>query len=89
MWIGIIAMKTERTQVHFLSEVFAAVASSDLKVHIISPTHSSMSESQNFPVKPEVQLHVNESIPLIHVPLLQLLGFESHLLMSESQFLPV
>ena len=31
-WVGIIAMKTERMQVHFWSDVFAAVASSDRKV---------------------------------------------------------
>ena len=76
-------MKTERTQVHFLSDVFAAVASQDLKVAIISPTHSSMSESQNFPVKPEVQLHVNESIPSMHVPLLQLCDGQSSILCSQ------
>ena len=33
-WVGIIAIKTERTQIHFLSDVFAAVASSDRKVPI-------------------------------------------------------
>ena len=31
-WVGIIALKTERTQVHFWSDVFAAVASSDRKI---------------------------------------------------------
>ena len=31
-WVGIIAMKTERTQIHFLSDVLVAVASLDLKV---------------------------------------------------------
>ena len=30
-WIGIIAIKTERTQIHFLSDVLVAVASLDLK----------------------------------------------------------
>ena len=33
-WVGIIAIKTERTQIHFWSDVFAAVASSDRKVPI-------------------------------------------------------
>ena len=31
-WVGIIAIKTERTQIHFLSDVLVAVASLDLKV---------------------------------------------------------
>ena len=31
-WVGIIAIKTERTQIHFLSDVLIAVASLDLKV---------------------------------------------------------
>ena len=31
-WVGIIAIKTERTQIHFLSDVLFAVASLDLKV---------------------------------------------------------
>ena len=31
-WVGIIAIKTERTQIHFLSNVFIAVASLNLKV---------------------------------------------------------
>ena len=30
--VGIIALKTERTQIHFLSDVLVAVASLDLKV---------------------------------------------------------
>ena len=34
-WVGIIAIKTERTQIHFLSDVLIAVASLDLKVPII------------------------------------------------------
>ena len=33
-WVGIIAIKTERTQIHFWSDVFASVASSDRKVPI-------------------------------------------------------
>ena len=33
--VGIIAIKTERTQIHFLSDVLVAVASLDLKVPII------------------------------------------------------
>ena len=31
-WVGIIAIKTERTQIHFLSDVLIAVASLNLKV---------------------------------------------------------
>ena len=31
-WVGIIAIKTERTQIHFLSDVLVAVASLNLKV---------------------------------------------------------
>ena len=31
-WVGIIAIKTERTQIHFLSDVLIAVKSLDLKV---------------------------------------------------------
>ena len=31
-WIAIIAIKTERTQIHFLSDVFVAAASLDLKI---------------------------------------------------------
>ena len=31
-WVGIIVIKTERTQIYFLSDVFVAVASLDLKV---------------------------------------------------------
>ena len=34
-WLGIIAIKTERTQIHFLSDVLVAVASLDLKVLIV------------------------------------------------------
>ena len=34
-WSGIIAKKTERTQIHFLSDVLVAVASLDLKVLIV------------------------------------------------------
>ena len=31
-WVGIIAIKTERTQIHFLRDVLVVVASLDLKV---------------------------------------------------------
>ena len=31
-WVGIIAIKTKRTQIQFLSDVFVAVASLGLKV---------------------------------------------------------
>ena len=31
-WVGIIAIKTERTQIHFLNDVFLAVRSLDLKL---------------------------------------------------------
>ena len=34
---SIVAMKAKRTQIHFLSYVFAAVSSSDLKAHNFSP----------------------------------------------------
>ena len=34
-WVAIIVMKTERRQIHFLSDVFAAIASLDLTVPII------------------------------------------------------
>ena len=33
-WVGIIPIKTERTQIHFLPDVLVAVASLDLKVPI-------------------------------------------------------
>ena len=33
-WVGIVAIKTETTQIHFWSDVFAAFASSDRKVPI-------------------------------------------------------
>ena len=33
-WVGIITIRTERRQIHFLSDVLVAVASLDLKVHI-------------------------------------------------------
>ena len=33
-WVGTIAKKTERTQIHFLSDVLIAVASLGLKVPI-------------------------------------------------------
>ena len=35
-WIAIIAIKTERSQIHFLSDVFVAAASLDLKMPIFS-----------------------------------------------------
>ena len=31
-WVGIIAIKTERTEIHFLSDVLIKAASLDLKV---------------------------------------------------------
>ena len=34
-WVGIIAIKTERTQIHFLSDVLVTVTSLDLKVPIM------------------------------------------------------
>ena len=36
-WVWIIAIKTEKTQIHFLSDVLVAVAPLDLKVPIVSP----------------------------------------------------
>ena len=35
-WIGVIAIKIERTPIHFLSDVFVAAASMDLKVPILA-----------------------------------------------------
>ena len=35
-WVGIIAVKTKRTQIYFLSDVLVAVASLDLKVPIVN-----------------------------------------------------
>ena len=35
-WVVIITIKTERTQIHFLSDVFVAVASLDLKLPVVS-----------------------------------------------------
>ena len=51
-WVGIIAIKTERTQIHFLSDVLVAVASLDLKVPILvgklsNRRHSTASFSEN------------------------------------------
>ena len=34
-WVGIIAIKTERTQIHFLSDVLVTITSLDLKVPIM------------------------------------------------------
>ena len=31
-WVGIIAVKTDRMQIHFLSDILFAVASLDLKI---------------------------------------------------------
>ena len=42
-WVGIIAIKTERTQIHFLSDLLIAVALLNLKVSIISIMLSSVS----------------------------------------------
>ena len=38
-WVGIIAIKTERTQIHFLSDVLVAVASLDLRVPTAAHLH--------------------------------------------------
>ena len=38
-WAGIIGIKTEKTQIHFLSDVLVAVASLDLKVPIVVFNH--------------------------------------------------
>ena len=40
-WVGIIGIKTEKTQIHFLSDVLVAVASLDLKVPISSEWNTS------------------------------------------------
>ena len=34
LWVGMIAIKTGRTKIHFLRDVFVAIASSDRKVPI-------------------------------------------------------
>ena len=39
-WVGIILIETERTQIHFLSDVLVAVASLDLKVPTLFLPHS-------------------------------------------------
>ena len=41
-WKGIISIKTERTQIHFLSDVLIAVVSLDLKVPIVLEDVSSL-----------------------------------------------
>ena len=41
-WVGIITVKTERMQIHFLSDVLIAVASLDLKVSIVITLQRSM-----------------------------------------------
>ena len=51
-WVGIIAIKNERTQIHFLSDVLVAVASLDLKVPTVTvwerlPKTSCGSKSRN------------------------------------------
>ena len=38
-WVGIIAINTERTQIHFLSDVLFAVASLNLKVPSTLPIY--------------------------------------------------
>ena len=50
-WIGIIATKTERTQIHFLSDVFVAAVSLDLKVPNFCSSLRSMKREpgQSFP----------------------------------------
>ena len=50
--VGIIAIKTERTHIHFLSDVLIPVASLDLKVPILarkrdSPRHSTTDFIEN------------------------------------------
>ena len=47
-WVGIIAMKTERTQIHFLSDVLVAVVSLDLKVPNDTPNTAAMIMERNF-----------------------------------------
>ena len=39
-WVGIIAIKTERTEIHFLSDVLIGVASLDLKVPSLNEVQS-------------------------------------------------
>ena len=45
-WVGIIAIKNERTQIHFLSDVLIAVAALDLKVPIVITLQRSMPKMQ-------------------------------------------
>ena len=43
-WVRIIAIKTERTQIHFLSDVLTAVASLDLKVSNVWTDYTAKSD---------------------------------------------
>jgi len=53
-WVGIIAIKTNRTQIHFLSDVLVGVASLDLKV----PNHSGASRIKTSTVNLLLSLNV-------------------------------
>ena len=46
-WAGIIAIKTKRTQIHFWSDIFAAVMSSDRKVPFDGAAHDSFRKTWN------------------------------------------
>ena len=48
MWVGIMAIKTKRTQIHFWSDVFAASASSDSKVRITEIWREDFIEPENW-----------------------------------------
>ena len=59
-WVGIIALKTERTQVYFWSDVFAAVASSDRKVTNIKMESGRQLKESGIPQRYGIQ---NPSFP--------------------------
>ena len=62
-WVGIIAIKTERTQNHFLRDVLVAVASLDLKVPIASGAPWFSMDPRRFgshvTTSPSAQQHTN------------------------------
>ena len=47
-WVGIIAIKTRRTQIHFLSDVLVAFASLDLKVPHVSELREVITTALSF-----------------------------------------
>ena len=61
-WEGIIAIKTEKTQIHFLSDVLVAVASLDLKFPPNEPRRQTDSEDPTSPPKKSVPKDVTSKI---------------------------